>query len=150
MYHLWQSLLHDVKVVDGDGNNLASYLVQTFNEQRANEFEAKLKLLQDKGFAVNTPQKNGNTLYHLAVAKGDLALLKRVSQLSVDVNAKNKEGLTALHRAAMIAKDDTILKYLLSVGAKKDITTEFKETAFDLAVENENFSKNNIKPDFLK
>lgn len=140
----------DVKVVDNEGNNLASYLVQSFNDQRANEFEAKLKLLQEKGFAVNTPQKNGNTLYHLAVAKSDLALLKRVSQLSVDVNAKNKEGLTALHRAAMIAKDDTILKYLLSVGAKKDITTEFKETAFDLAIENENFSKNNIKPDFLK
>ncbi|MET0464943.1 MAG: ankyrin repeat domain-containing protein [Chitinophagaceae bacterium] len=140
----------DTKITDAEGSNLASYLVQSYSEQRAAEFEAKLKLLQDKGFAVNTPQKNGNTLYHLAVAKGDLALLKRVSQLSVDVNAKNNEGLTPLHRAAMIAKDDAILKYLLSAGAKKDLTTEFKETAFDLAVENENFSKNNIKPDFLK
>lgn len=140
----------DVNTVDAEGNNLASYLVQAYSTQRAEEFEAKAKLLQEKGFSLATPQKNGNTLYHLAVLRNDLPLLKRISQLSIDVNAKNKEGLTPLHRAAMIAKDDAVLKYLLSIGAKKDITTEFQETAFDLARENEYFSKNNIAPDFLK
>jgi ankyrin repeat protein len=135
---------------DAEGNNLAFYLLQSYSTQRAAEFDAKMKLLQDKGFAVTAPQKNGNTLYHLAVIRNDLPLLQRLSQLSIDVNAKNKEGLTPLHKAAMVAKDDTILKYLLSIGAKKDITTEFSETAFDLAKENEFFSKNNIPTDFLK
>jgi len=50
----------------------------------------------------------------------------------------------------MISKDDTILKYLLSIGAKKDIITEFDESAYTLAKENESFSKNNVSLDFLK
>lgn len=140
----------DINTVDAEGNNLASYLIQSYSPQRSEEFDAKAKLLQEKGFDLAAPQKNGNTLYHLAVARNDLALLKRISQWRVDVNAKNNEGLTPLHKAAMIAKDDAVLKYLLSAGAKKDITTEFSETAFDLAKENEYFSKNNIAPDFLK
>ena len=49
------------------------------------------------------------------------------------MNAKNKDGLTALHKAAMISKDDAILKYLISIGAKKDIKTEFDESAFDFS-----------------
>jgi ankyrin repeat protein len=162
----------DVKVIDTDGNNLAYYLIQSYNTQqqggfggeggrpggggfgggepRANPFDAKLKVLQQAGFNITTPQKDGNTLYHLAIAKNDLSLLKKIEPLQADVNAKNKEGLTALHKAAMISKDDVILKYLLSIGAKKDITTEFKETAFDLAKENEYLSKTKISIDFLK
>ena len=109
-----------------------------------------MTVLQNNGYNLSTPQKDGSTLYHLAVAKNDLALLKRFEKLNIDVNSKNKEGLTPLHKAAMIAKDDAILKYLLSLGAKKDATTEYKETAFDLARENEFFSKQNISVDFLK
>lgn len=156
---------------DEEGNNLAYYLVQSYrpqpagpvNEgqrgeggprgdggQRPDDFGSKIKLLQDNGYNLTTPQKDGSTLYHLAVAKNDLSLLKRIENMHIDVNTKNKEGLTPLHKAAMIAKDDAILKYLLSLGAKKDATTEYKETAFDLARENEYFSKQNISVDFLK
>ncbi|GAB4019722.1 ankyrin repeat domain-containing protein [Spirosoma koreense] len=117
---------------------------------RTADFDAKLKLLQEKGLDLRATQKNGNTLYHLAVAKNDLALVKRLEPLGIDVNAKNKEGITALHKAAMVSKDDAMLKYLLSIGAKKDISTEFKETAFDLASENESLSKNNVSLSFLK
>ncbi len=123
---------------------------QGANSQRSDGFDAKLKILQEAGFNVSTPQKDGNTLYHIAIAKNDLSLLKRIEDMHVDVNAKNKEGLTALHKAAMLSKDDVMLKYLLSIGAKKDITTEFKETALDLAKENETLSKNKITTDFLK
>ncbi|TWR25706.1 ankyrin repeat domain-containing protein [Mucilaginibacter pallidiroseus] len=140
----------NVNVTDASGDNLAAYLMQSYSPQRAESFEAKLKVLQDKGFAVNAPQKNGNTLYHMAVAKNDLALLRRIESLNVDVNAKNKEGFTALHKAAMLSKDDAILKYLVSIGAKKEIATDFKETAFDLASENESLSKNKVSVTFLK
>ena len=77
-------------------------------------------------------------------------MLKKLADLNIDVNAKNKDGLTALHKAAMIAKNDTILKYLLSIGAKKDIKTDFDETAYDLAKENETLTKNNIAVEILK
>lgn len=140
----------DIKATDADGNNLAFYLLQSYSSRRTADFEAKMKLLQANGLSLSAPQKDGNTLYHLAVLKNDLALLKLLAPLSIDVNSKNKEGLTALHKAAMVAKDDVILKYLLSIGAKKDLTTEFQETAFDLAKENEYFSRNKIATDFLK
>jgi ankyrin repeat protein len=150
-----------LSVVDRDGNNLAYYLVQSYSSRGGRgmggagnsptvEFDAKLKVLQDKGFKVTTPQQNGNTLYHLAVAKNDLSLVKHLQPLGIDINARNKEGLTALHRAAMISKDDTIMKYLLSVGAQKEAQTNFKETAFDLAAENESLTKNNVSVNFLK
>lgn len=154
----------DVKVVDKSGENLASYLIQSYRSgARAesgprpeggaaptDEFAAKLDLLQQKGLDVKAPQKNGNTLYHLAVAKNDLSLVKKLEPLQLDVNARNSEGITALHKAAMISKDDSIMKYLLSIGAKKDIATNFKETAFDLASENESLTASNVPLTFLK
>jgi ribosomal protein L11 methylase PrmA len=50
----------------------------------------------------------------------------------------------------MISKDDTILKYLISIGAKKEITTDFDESAYALAKENESLTKNNVSLEFLK
>ncbi|WAC15380.1 ankyrin repeat domain-containing protein [Dyadobacter pollutisoli] len=140
----------DINTTDKNGDNLSFYLAQSYNAQKASEFDAKVAVLQEKGFKIAAPAKNGNTLYHVAVAKNDLSLLKRLEALQLDVNAKNAEGLTALHRAAMVSKDDVVLKYLISIGAKKDIETNFKETAFDLAGENESLSKNNVTVNFLK
>ena len=140
----------DVNITDANGDNLAYYLIQSYDSQKAAAFEEKLEAIEFKGFDITAIQKNGNTLYHLAVAKNDLELVKSVERFKVDVNAKNKEGFTALHKAAMNAQGDAILKYLLSVGAKKETATEFKETAYNLASENEYLKKNNIAIDFLK
>ncbi|MBW4888760.1 ankyrin repeat domain-containing protein [Mucilaginibacter sp. HMF5004] len=170
----------NVNVLDKTGNNLAYYVIEAyrpqgqgfgaqggggrpqggqaaagqaerqFNAPRADDFDTKLQVLKDKGLNIIAPQKNGNTLYHLAVAKNDVSLLKRLEPFHIDINSKNNEGLTALHKAALIAKDDVMLKYLLSIGAKKDAVTNFKETAFDLAAENESLSKNNVSVNFLK
>ena len=143
----------DVKVTDKDGNNLGVYLIQSYRPEASkgqDPFEAKIKLLQDKGLNLASPQKDGSTLYHLAITKNDLTLVQKLASLNIDVNAKNKDGLTALHKAAMISKDDEILKYLLSIGAKKDIKTEFDESVYALAKENESLTKNNVSLEFLK
>lgn len=145
----------DVNTKDKDGNNLAYYLIQSYRpqagpDQKKDDFNDKMKVLQDKGLNFASTQKDGSTLYHIAIAKNDITLLKKIADLKVDVNAKNKESLTALHKAAMLSKDDAILKYLLSVGAKKDITTEFDETAYSLAKENEFLTKSKVSVDFLK
>jgi len=69
---------------------------------------------------------------------------------NIDVNAKNGQGYTALHIASMKAKNDDILKYLLSKGADHSIKTDFEESAYDLAIENELLKKNNTELNFLK
>ncbi|MFV5702729.1 ankyrin repeat domain-containing protein [Flavobacterium sp. XS2P12] len=151
----------NTNVQDKDENNLGYYLIQSYRPQmgrgpeaanapKQDPFEAKIKLLQDKGLNLATPQKDGSTLYHFAIVKNDLTLLKKITDLNIDVNAKNKDGLTALHKAAMISKDDIILKYLVSIGAKKEITTDFEESAYALAKENESLTKNNVSLEFLK
>jgi ankyrin repeat protein len=138
----------DVK--DAKGANLTVYLMDGYNPRQPKDFEAKLDILRKGGLDIAAVQPNGNNLYHLAVAKNDVNLLKLVTTLNVDVNTTNKEGFTALHRAAMLGKDDVVMKYLISAGARTDIKTSFSETAFDLASENENFSKQNISLAFLK
>jgi ankyrin repeat protein len=149
-------------VLDKDGNNLGYYLIQSYRPQfmgRSPEssnaitedpFAAKAKLLQNNGVNLAQAQKDGSTLYHFAILKNDITLLKKIADLNIDINAKNKDGLTALHKAAMIAKNDAVLKYLLSIGAKKDIKTDFDESAYDLAKENETLTKNNISVEILK
>ncbi|MGJ5641666.1 ankyrin repeat domain-containing protein [Formosa sp. S-31] len=140
----------DVNVLDAEGNNLIAYLIQGYSERNSNEFKQKLELLKQKGLDVSKPQNNGNTVYHLALDKNSLDLLKQLAPYGVNVNAKNKDGMTALLKASMSATDDVILKYLIGVGADKSITTDFDETAFDLANENELLKANKININFLK
>lgn len=140
----------DVNAIDDNGDNLVSYLIQSYDSQKPQNFDAKITLLQQKGLDVASPQKNGNTIYHLAVAKNDVSLVKLVERYQSDINSKNSEGMTALHKAALIAKDDVLLKYLMNIGARKEVVTDLNETAYDLASENEYLIKNKVSIDFLK
>ncbi|WP_452232754.1 ankyrin repeat domain-containing protein [Lacinutrix sp. MEBiC02595] len=140
----------DVGVLDANKNNLTPYLIESFSAKKSDVFEQKLALLTKNGLDFTKTQENGNTIYHLALAKNDIYVLKFIEQFKIDVNAKNNEGNTALHLAALQAKDTEILKYLLSIGAKKDATTDFEETPFDLASENEILKAQKINLDFLK
>jgi ankyrin repeat protein len=138
----------EIQVKDKEENSLAYYLLNTFKAEDLEEFEAKLKLLQGNGLSMNQTQNGGNTLLHIATQTNNLALLKRLASFSIAINAKNNDGYTALHIAAMKAENDTIIKYLLSLGADKTIKTEFDETVLDLASENELLQ--NSKLNFLQ
>jgi ankyrin repeat protein len=140
----------DVNVIDAKGNHLAYYLIQSYNPKKFEEFQQKADVLASNGLNLSAHQKDGNTLYHLALETNDMKLLQWVREHDVDINVKNKNGLTALHKAAMTAQDDVMLKYLLSIGADKDIKTDFEESVYDLAAENELLKKNNIDIQFLK
>jgi uncharacterized protein len=139
-------------ILDKDNHDVAYHLVQNYRAPRGgnDDFLDKLNLLKSKGVSLQSPQKDGNTLYHLAVGKNDLNLVKKLEGLSININAKNAEGLTALHKAALVAKDDSLLKYIVTLNADKSIKTDFDETAYDIAKENEVLVKNQVNIDFLK
>tara|TARA_B100001750_G_scaffold55397_1_gene42213 strand:+ start:10123 stop:11631 length:1509 start_codon:yes stop_codon:yes gene_type:complete len=137
----------DVNTLDNEGNNLAYYLFNGRGKPR--DFESKVAALKAKGFDFKTRQADDSSIWHLAVAKNDLKLLKEVSSFGSDINAKDKDGNTPLHYAAMKTENAEILKYLLSKGADAKSTTEFGETAHDLASENELLTKNQVNLEFL-
>jgi len=132
---------------DEKGNTLSYYLLDAFKAENQDVFNKKRAALESVGFHIPDTQAGANTLYHLAVQKNDLELLKKLTVYEIPVNAKNDEGITALHLAAMKAKDAGILKFLIAQGADKTIETNFDETVFSLATENELLQKTNI--DFL-
>lgn len=135
---------------DAKGNTLAYYLIASYDSRKVDDFDAKLKLLQEKGIKMNTTQSEGNTLFHLAAKDNNLELLKSLAHFKIDINAKNDEGLTALHIAAMKAENDEMMKYLISKGADSKIKTSFEETVYHLASENELLQKQNTSLNFLK
>lgn len=138
----------DIQVKDLNGNSLTYYLVNSYSPRDTKNFDEKWAILSSKGLDFTTTQNQGNTLYHLAVDKGSLPLLEKVATPAIDINARNSEGLTALQKAAMTAKDTAILKFLIEKGADKSVTTDFDETVYDLAQENEFLKGKDIQ--FLK
>jgi ankyrin repeat protein len=68
----------------------------------------------------------------------------------LNINARTSDGLTVLHIAAMKAKDGQLLKMLITAGANKNSLTDFQESAFDLAYENEALQSAKIDLSFLK
>jgi len=140
----------DINTKDKKGNTLAYYLLNTYNTKKPEVFEQKLSLLQKNGLVLTELQHNKNTLYHLAVEQNNLNLLQRLEEFNLDINAKNSDGNTALHLAAMKATDDSILKYLIEKGADKTAKTDFEESVYDLASENELLVKHQVGLEFLK
>jgi len=135
---------------DAAGNTLVAYLLESYSPQNAKVFEGKLNLLKAKGLQLSQPQKDGNTVWHLAVVHNDVELLKTIQPIAGEINVRNNEGLTPLHKAAMVSKDSKLMQYLLSMGAKKEMKTSFEETAYDLAIENEILKKQAVSLEFLK
>ena len=138
----------------GKEGNIAHALIASYKKPRPNEtnedFVKKIEILKNNGVDFAKAQKDGSSLYHAAIIKNDIQLFKLLEGLNIDINAQDKDGLTVLHKAAMMSKDDVILKHLVSLGAKTDIKTEFDETAYDLASDNEYLKEHNVNVDFLK
>ncbi len=124
-------------VVDGTRNNL-------------DLFDQKMKFLMSKGYNPKTTQFDGQTLLHVAISRQNIEFLKRLIALGIDINAKDANGQTILHHAAMLSETSDLLKFLIASGADKNVRTEFEESAYDLAMENEILGANITNIEFLK
>ncbi len=131
----------DINQEDYNGNTPLTNAIKYNNSEL-------IKFLNNKN--TNRIDKNGNTLYHHASQKAEIDIIKTITNTKTDINHKNNDGNTALHLAAMKSKDDKVLKYLIKIGANKDLLTLFNETAYDLARENELLMSLKINIDFLK
>jgi len=138
------------KQVDADGNNLAYYLHESFSPRKITEFEEKQRMLLEKGVSLTSSQSDNKNLLHLAVEENSLYLVENAVSLGVDVNQKDVNGLTPLHLAAMKAEDTSMLTYLIKSGADKTILTDFDESVYDLAHENEILANKGIDIQFLR
>lgn len=138
----------NVQIIDKKGNSLAYYLFNSYNPSSAKDFDEKLALLTKNGLDVTKTQSDGNTLYHMAVEKKSEPMLAMLKAYKIDINAKNKDGITPLQKAVMTATNDKIIKTLIAMGANKNIKTDFDETLLDLAKENEGLK--NVDISFLK
>jgi len=76
--------------------------------------------------------------------------LKKAIDLGVDLNQKNDINLSPLHLAAMKAKDTKLISILLAYGADKNIRTNFNESPYDMAIQNELLNKEKTDLALLK
>jgi ankyrin repeat protein len=140
----------DIDMTDAENNTLSFYLLNNFNANKPEIFEGKLRVLKENGLVVNQIQHAKNTLLQIATERNDLSLLKRLASLNIAINNINEEGLTALQIAAMKAKDTKIIEYLIRIGANKNVKTDFDESIYDLASENELLKEKKANIAFLK
>jgi len=136
-------------IKDAQGNNMSYYLISHYTNLDA--YQAKLSMLYTFGFSNNKLQGNNNTLYHIAVQFKNKEIVRYLADNEkININAVNNDNLSALHLAASSDHDGTMLRLLIELGADKNQATEFGESAYDLAMENEVLIKNNIDLNFLK
>jgi len=140
----------DIKTKDSDGRNVVVHLFDAYSESKQDNFESLLKMALAQGVDPSAAFTKNNNLLHLAVEKTSPYLIGRAMDLNQDINHKNDDGLTPLHLAAMKSKDEKLLKLLLKNGADLNIATDFDESVYDLAEENELLAKNGLDIDFLK
>ena len=135
-------------IVDTRGYTLGYHLFQTYSDKNQENFLKKRALLETFGLSVTAPQKDGNTLYHLAVEKQSRSMLDLLKSYTLNINAKNNDGYTPLQKAVMISKNIQLITYLIELGADIRVTTDFNETVYDLAMENEALHMSDLN--FLK
>jgi ankyrin repeat protein len=132
------------------GNDLMYYVFKSHNSKKKKVTQHFINQLSTKGLNGKKIDENKNTLAHIAIEKQSVFLLEKAIEMGTNINFKNNINLSPLHLAAMKATNKELLDVLLNNGAEKNTRTEFNESPYDLALQNELLNKGNIDLAFLK
>jgi ankyrin repeat protein len=91
-----------------------------------------VKKLIEEGINVNL-SRNGITPLMLAASKGNTEIAEVVLQAGVNINAKDDDGCTALHKAAVDQAGTAIIELLMHSGIDAAAQNNAKKTALMLA-----------------
>lgn len=140
----------NIQALDLNDQNLISYAFQAYNGNNQEPFNQVLELLESNGLSVKSAQEDGTNAFHWAIQNLNPYLIEVAKKYNADINQQDSEGMTPLHKAALIAEDDQILKLLIQLGADTSIKNEWEESVFDLASDNERLKEKNVDVSFLK
>lgn len=135
-----ESINPDINIIDSNGDNLLTHLTETYNGDK-DFYSKQFKNLLRKGVKLQ------DKALYIATIKESEFLIDLLINSGMNIDAVVNEGLTPLQISAMIGKDTEFMRHLIARGANKNITTEFEETVYELAKENELLNEN---IDFLK
>ncbi len=135
---------------DNNGNDYITYLAEGAKSVNA-DLKKTVEICRKNGLLFESQEGNKTTLMHLLAQKGDHALVSYfVENSKCDINKKNDMGLTPIHIVAMNAKSVEDIIFWIELGANPKIDTDFEETTYQLATENE-LLKNKINAlEFIK
>lgn len=102
------------------------------NEKQAEKLQKTLQILSDKKSTLSLISANGFTALHIAIYKGDVAIVKVLIGGGVDLDQSGRHQLPPLHLAAMIGDSDMI-SVLLEAGANVHSTDFVHFTALHCA-----------------
>ncbi|WP_027076073.1 ankyrin repeat domain-containing protein [Maribacter antarcticus] len=140
----------DLHGMDSLGNDLMYYAFISYNSKKEDLTKYIVTQLEIAGLDGKSIYHNKNTLAHIAIKKQSVFLLKKAIELGVDLNYKNDIHISPLHLAAMKATNTELITVLLKQGADKNTVTEFNESPYDLAIQNELLMNEKVDVAFLK
>ena len=115
---------------DGITRRIQKSFEIVFSRARHGRFD-EVRAALDSGMGVDTRDKYGNTLLHIACQNGNKRLLKMLLRSHADIDAVNKNGNTGLHFCFMYAYYG-LGEYLISKGADDTIRNESNQTCYEV------------------
>lgn len=94
--------------------------------------EYLLTNFRDKGLDIDASSLSGDTILHIATARGNLEMVKMLLNKGAKIDSTNRDAFTPLHSAAWRRHND-VLRILVEKGADISATTSNRSTVLHLA-----------------
>jgi len=132
-------------IVDGDISSIREEISNGFKVNEVDQYGFSLlhracannkidivRLFLDSGSLVNITATDDWNPLHLAAVSGSIESVALLAKASIDMDAKDKNGCTALH-LSVTSRNPALSKELIKYGCSKDILNNFGHTPLEYA-----------------